>query len=137
MPALIVAFIGYVAARVFVDTWLRQRFQAPLAETWRRSTDSGGPPANLQHAWVLAQYPSDKLGGHVEVMLGACGRSGQGNVRAIDKACFLQHAPDYMHAIYQPASRFWLFQGIETSLFGGVAILLIAFAAWWTHRRAT
>jgi len=136
VPALIVAFIGYVAARVFVDTWLRQRFQAPLSGTWRESFDGGAPPESLRHAWVLEQYPSDKLGRHVEIMLGACARPGEGGVRAIDKACFLENAPDYMHAIYQPASRFWLFQGIETALFGGIAILLIAFAAWWTHRRA-
>ena len=71
------------------------------------------------------------------ILFGACARPGEDGVRAIDKACFLENAPDYMHAIYQPASRFWLFQGIETSLFGGAAILLIAFAAWWTHRRAS
>ncbi len=41
-----------------------------------------------------------------------------------------------LDAVYQPASRFWLFQGIETALFGGVALVLIAFAAWWLHERA-
>jgi hypothetical protein len=136
VPALIVAFIGYVAARVFVDTWLRQRFQAPLEATWNPA-GGGVQPHSLRHAWVIEQYPSDRLGQHVEVNLGLCARPGEGAARAIDKACFLQHAPDYLHAIYQPASRFWLFQGIETLLFGGTAILLIAFAAWWTHRRAT
>jgi hypothetical protein len=135
VPALIVAFIGYVAARVFVDTWLRQRFQAPLGETWKAA--AGDPPENLRHAWVLEQYPSDRLGRHIEIALGQCARPAEGGVRAIDRACMLQHGPEFMHAIYQPASRFWLFQGIETSLFAGVAILLIAFAAWWTHCRAT
>ena len=42
-----------------------------------------------------------------------------------------------IHAVYHPASRFWLFQGIETALFGGVAVALIAFAAWWIHERMT
>jgi hypothetical protein len=53
----------------------------------------------------------------------------------VDPSCL----PDdlYHHAIYQPASRFWLFQGIETALFGGVAIALIAFAAWWIHERVS
>ncbi len=40
-----------------------------------------------------------------------------------------------MHTVFQPASRFWELQGIETALFGGTALLLIAFAAWWTHER--
>jgi hypothetical protein len=43
----------------------------------------------------------------------------------------------YTHAVYQPASRFWAFQGIETALFGGVAVMLIVFASWWTHRRTS
>ena len=40
-----------------------------------------------------------------------------------------------MHAVYQPASRFWLLQGIETGLFAGVGVVLILFAAWWTYQR--
>ena len=27
VPALVVAFVGYLASRIFVDTWLRQRFE--------------------------------------------------------------------------------------------------------------
>ncbi len=40
-----------------------------------------------------------------------------------------------MHAIYHPASHFWRLQLIETAIFGGAALALIAFAAWWTLRR--
>jgi len=39
--------------------------------------------------------------------------------------------------VYQPAGRFWLFQGIETALFGGVGVVLILFAAWWVHERVS
>jgi hypothetical protein len=132
VPALIVAFIGYVAARVFVDTWLRQRFQEPLAQTWLQ-TRGDAPPSSLRHAWVLEQYPSDRLGRYLDLFNGPCERAA-GAVRGIDKTCLLQQGPGYMHAIYHPASRFWLFQGIETTLFAGLAIALIGFAAWWTHR---
>src|SRR5579862_7349910 len=58
VPALIIGFVSYVVARVFVDTWLRQRFLTPDSATWRSS--SQGP--NLNHAWVLNQGPSDRLG---------------------------------------------------------------------------
>jgi len=37
---------------------------------------------------------------------------------------------------YQPASRFWLFQGIEAAIFLTLAAILIAVAAWWLTRRA-
>lgn len=134
VPALIVAFVGYVVARVFVVTWLRERFQEPLGVTWARSP--GVPqPAALTHAWVLEQYPSDKLGHFADIFGGACAKA-SGGLRVVDKAC-LQQDPGYLHAIYHPASRFWAFQGIETGLFAGIGVLLIVFAAWWTYRRAT
>ena len=41
-----------------------------------------------------------------------------------------------MHAVFEPASRFWTMQLVETGLFTGAAIVLIGFAAWWTDRRA-
>ena len=80
VPALVVAFAGYVAARIFVDTWLRQRYLSPLSATWRVTLSSvpglpkpeqvGHAPANLHHAWVLDQYPSDRLGHHVAMLSG-------------------------------------------------------------------
>jgi len=41
----------------------------------------------------------------------------------------------FTHAVYQPASHFWALQGIETALFGGIALALLAVAAWWAHER--
>jgi hypothetical protein len=41
-----------------------------------------------------------------------------------------------MHAVYEPASKFWTMQAVETGLFGAAALALIAFAAWWARRRA-
>jgi hypothetical protein len=38
-------------------------------------------------------------------------------------------------AVYHPASHFWSLQIIETALFGGIALALLAFAAWWIHER--
>jgi len=38
-------------------------------------------------------------------------------------------------AVYQPASRFWLFQGIETTIFAGLAAVLLAAALWWLRHR--
>ena len=36
---------------------------------------------------------------------------------------------------YQPDSRFWHLQGIETGIFAAAAIALLGIAAWWTVRR--
>jgi hypothetical protein len=137
VPALVVAFVGYFAARVFVDTWLRQHLVTPLSATWQVLVPDhggvrkvGGEPASLNHAWIISQNPSDKLGHPVSVLVGVCSKA-----QVISGNCLAQKGGGYMHAVYEPASRFWLLQGVETALFGGIALVLIGFAAWWTHER--
>jgi hypothetical protein len=131
--ALVVAYGVYVAARIFVETWLRQRLVTPLSATW--GPRSSGP--NLNQAWVISQQPSDKAGhpftGGAKVFQ-ECARSNGRGFKGIDQTCMARHGAGYTHAVYQPASRFWEFQGIELALFGGIALLLIAFAAWWVLR---
>ena len=134
VPALVVAFGVYFAVRLFVDTWLRQRLIAPLSATWR--LDSPGP--NLNRAWVLDQYPSDALGHRAPIVarpVGACARAFASHDKTAISDCLARHGQAFTTAVYEPASRFWAFQGIETALFGGVGLLLIAVAAWWTHER--
>jgi hypothetical protein len=42
-----------------------------------------------------------------------------------------------MHAVYHPASHFWALQAIETAIFGGLALAMLALAAWWVHERVS
>jgi hypothetical protein len=138
VPALIAGFAGYVVARIFVQNWLRQRYESPLSTTWHARDGFDKP--ELAKAWILDLHPSDRFG-HATMParspMQACESVGnaKGGVKVIDPSCL----PDtlYNHAVYQPASRFWLFQGIETALFAGVGVALIAFAAWWVHERIT
>jgi hypothetical protein len=125
--ALVVGFGLYVAGRVFVESWLRRRFAAPVSATLH----SQNP--NLHNAWVISEYPSDRAG-HPFVGTPAvfqnCAKVGPNGFKALDPTCMARHGAGFTHAVYQPASRFWEFQGIETALFGGMALLLLAFAAW-------
>src|SRR5262249_43426281 len=57
-PAVVTAFLVYVASRLFVDGWLRQRFATPLTATW--GVRARGP--NLDRAWVLWSGMSDRAG---------------------------------------------------------------------------
>ncbi len=133
--AVLVAFASYVGVRMFVDTWLRQRFLTPLVATW-------GPPhqgPDLTRAWILFEGPSNRAG-HIfngnYAVLQACSRKAAGSLKGtLDQHCLARHGAGFNHAIYQPASRFWEFQGIETTLFAGIALLLLAFAAWSLRRR--
>jgi hypothetical protein len=125
VPALVVAYAGYFASRLFVDTWLRQRLVSPLTATF--APNGGGP--NLDRAWVLNQFPTDRFGHPIGL--------GPGCPPGADK-CAVPSKPDvvaYMHATYHPASHFWPLQLLETAIFGGTALALIGFAAWWTLRR--
>lgn len=128
-PAVITSFLVYVACRLFVDGWLRQRFVTPLSATW--SINARGP--NLNNAWVLSSAISDKEGhlfGGSFGVLQACARVGPKGGKVLGAHCLTRHGAGYSTAVWQPDSRFWEFQGIETALFSGVGLLLIALAAW-------
>jgi hypothetical protein len=127
--AVIASFLAYVASRLFVDGWLRQRLVTPVSATW--SDNASGP--NLNNDWVLSSGMSDRAGhafGGNFGILQACGRVAFKGQKVLNAKCLARHGAGYNHAVWQPSSRFWEFQGIETALFAGVGFLLIAFAAW-------
>jgi len=126
VPALIVSFVGYFAARIFVDTWLRQRLVSPQTLTWH----GGGQPTVLAKAWMISEGPSDRLGHYLHPNLGPCTPSAAGST-----CVRIGPTGGYMHAVFEPASSFWSLQLAEFGIFAGVAVALILFAAWWTARR--
>lgn len=132
VPAVAVGFVAYFAARLFVDTWLRQRLLTPLKTTWPLR---GPEPQNLLRAWVLDEHPVDRFGHATFVPPGVCGPTRALSAKGTIGDCLAKHGY-VMQSVYEPASRFWALQGIETSVFVGAAAVLLAFAAWWTYRRA-
>jgi hypothetical protein len=120
--SLAVAFVGYFAMRVFVDYWLRNHLVSPLHGSWRGLRQ----PQFLYHADIMSESggggpgrfkSGGLLGGHAQMAV-------PGDAR---------HT--VFHAVYQPANHYWPLQLTETALFAGIAALLVAFAAWWTHER--
>jgi len=121
VPAVMVAYVGYFIARIFTDSALRQHFVAPRSLTWPAGQ---AQPAAVQHAWVISQSvvgPLDRA---------TCLKQGAASI----KQC-LALSGGSIHSVFVPASKFWVLQGIETGLFGGIAVALIAFAGWWTLYR--
>jgi hypothetical protein len=136
VPAIMVGFAAYIAARLFTQRWLRERYLTPLS----RIFPFRGHGPNLTHAWVIVGVPSDRLGHAISVtpaLVQACTRVVGATVRNINAACLARHGAGYDHVIYQPAGRFWALQGIETTIFAGSALALIALAAWSIHQRAS
>lgn len=127
-PAMIVAFLGYFGARISTDTWLRRHFATPLIATWGPGTRS----PSLSRAWVLWEGPSNRAGQPFAGSFHALDRCARavGGTKTLDPHCLARIGAGFNHAVYQPAGRFWEFQGIEFALFAGVAVLLIVFASW-------
>jgi hypothetical protein len=129
VPALVTAFVLFVGFRLFDQSWLRQRLVPPVNRIV--SIFHGGP--NLDRAWVISAQPSDAQGhsfaGSVNLFR-TCARSAGPGSKGVDPHCLARHGAGYTHLVYEPASRFWEIQGVETALFAGLALLLLAFASW-------
>ena len=123
VPAFVVSLAGYFAARLFVDGWLRQRLVTPLHAVWRFTKQQ---PAALNHAWVLNEGPLGPNGQTLSKIGFAC--------RPGSPGC-AEHQPTFAGATFIPDSRFWDLQSLEFAVFAGAALLLLAFAGWWTRRR--
>jgi hypothetical protein len=121
--SLAVAFVGYFAARVFVDFSLRDHLVAPLKATYK----GGVQPSFLHNAIILSQTGTF----HGRQILGGGGFFGSQKFAAPDQRNAV------FHVVYQPDSHFWPLQLTETGLFVGLATILILFAAWWTRRRTS
>jgi hypothetical protein len=48
--------------------------------------------------------------------------------------CLQEHGLRLVN-LYQPADRFWLFQGIESAIFLALALALLGLAIWWVTSR--
>ena len=131
--AIGLAFVLFFVIRIGIEGWVRQHFQAAVEKTW---TNGSGP--DLHGAWILSQtrglqvadgYPNDPRN------IDSCVNR---TTKGVDRACLAQHhIVEYGSAVFQPASRFWLFQGIEAGIFVALAAALVLFSAWWIRKRIT
>lgn len=138
VPAIVVAFAGFMAVRMPVEFWLRQHFQSPAgrlsAPTLRHTLGPSAVP-------VTPGRPSWTLGFH---LVDASGRTLPSAEQArVEEKAQAMHDPDaylrglgmHLKTVYQPADRFWTFQIIEFSLFAGLSLVLLVFAVQRLGRR--
>jgi hypothetical protein len=134
VPAMAATVAGLVAVRVLVEFWLRQRYLPAITLTG----DPGQVDAMVPKTdWVLGNGWVDQAGHavHASDVLNTCA-PGQNSIDYQGAFAACTHAHGWLMSItYQPAVRFWVFRDIETALFAGLAVVLIAVTVWWARRR--
>jgi hypothetical protein len=127
-PAMAVTLVGFIAVRVSIAVLARWRYLPPVVfHELAGGQLTAGTPAPGPGDWQLGSGPWLDAAGHpvnalsVSRLIYQC----TGNTQA---TC--PRALDGVHLLaqYQPASRFWLFQGVEAAIFVLLAAGLLALA---------
>lgn len=134
IPAMAVTLAGFLAVRLPVEFHLRALYQTPLTVTYDIANRASGVAIG-RGDWMIRETFVDQAGRHLsdDQVYGACLTGFK-----TSKDTFLQCVHDHgwlLQDVYQPASRFWTFQGIETAIFTCLGAALLALTIWWVTRR--
>ncbi|WP_433176376.1 ABC transporter permease subunit [Actinoallomurus sp. CA-150999] len=137
VPAIAAAFAAFMAVRLPVEYWLRQRYQAPAARLlpptghWGSIGPMAVPNTPGTPGWILHRELVDKTGHPIsDAIQDQIGR------RALSGNADLSGLGLHLRVVYQPANRFWTFQIIEAAVFIGLAVVLLGVAVRLLHRRS-
>jgi hypothetical protein len=143
VPAIVVAFVAFLALRLPVEYWLRQRYQSPVTRLLPPTVDFTSGPSAVPTTpgapnWILGQGLVDPAGHPLSPALqDQVARQTQALHGTAAGDAYLRGLGLHLKVVYQPASRFWTFQITEASLFIGLAAALIAIIIWLLHGRNT
>jgi hypothetical protein len=132
LPAMAITLGGFLAARVAVALLLRPRFLPARLRTYPTVSGSQAEPNQLAGDWVISRGVYSAQGVKLT--------PGSGSQALCDQStaaqCVAEYgAGAYNQELFQPADRFWLFQGIETALFVALALALVLVAVRLVRRR--
>jgi hypothetical protein len=144
LPAIAVALGGFIALRLVISDVVRQHYMAAVT-TYYNVTGSFMPPGQV---WVLAQGAVSKTGVVVPAGWGALYNAlpascqkllpttpvGKGAAGNAVFSCMQAHGWRGF-VTYQPAGRYWPFQGIETGIYLLLAAALMAVTFAIVRRR--
>lgn len=137
VAAVGVTLAAYVATALAIYIWARPNLLPPISTTWDSYLTDRSAEVSL-NAWTLYNGYIDRAGHHISYgeAFQTCAPDG----RVIDgpgtayAACI--HAHGWLTTIiWQPADRFWAFQGIESALLAALALALVALTLWLVRRR--
>jgi len=135
IPAIGITLAGYLALRTVIETWVRYHYLAPVTKRIPFAAAAADQPVPTRGDYFIkagASIPKDIM----RLCFGGSLQPPPPNAAGPSYACF-QHHGVFASVVYQPANRFWLFQGIESAIFLIPSIALLALAVWWVRYRIT
>jgi ABC-type transport system involved in multi-copper enzyme maturation permease subunit len=145
LPAIAVTLGGFIGVRLIVSSYLRPHIM-PAVTTITSMTSTWSPPGI---AWIFGANFIGKSGQVLNSTVGvngipltaACAKlvpggvlNGPGSGNPARALSCMQSAGFRQAVTYQPAWRYWPFQGIETGIYVLLAAVLLA-VAWYVLRR--
>jgi ABC-2 family transporter len=130
VPA-VAATLGIWFGAVFLSVvYLRPHIQAPLV--------AAQSALNRRDQWIISEWFQDRAGRHlsdadINALLGGAVKQ----VRDVPMDELLRRNGITQMVKYQPDSRFWHFQTVETIGYAVVTLLLGAATVWWVRRRTS
>ncbi len=135
VPAMALTLVIFVLVRsLIVNVW-RPYYLPPLVVT---------TPANVSlqipaGSWILSEEIVNQQGQPVSIdAMQVCNRLLSPNPTSVEMAQYDRCIRDHgfqNKMVYQPADRFWLLQGIESTIYVLLAAILVAMTFWWTKYR--
>ncbi len=144
IPAMALTLAVFAFIQIAWPNWVRPHLITPVRSTTPLSVGrldevmiSNGNTMTVQDsatkpgAWIISNV-SVKPDGQVFT-----GPPTKACVNQGIQACNASIARLHLHQVvsYQPASRFWELQWVETGVFLALAVVLAGFCAWWISRR--
>ena len=130
VPAMAVTLGAYLAVWLPLGS-LRYHLVTPLTA---HGPFGSTPPVPLS-AYVISNSYADASGHPISfsTMVAAC-QTSHGGQTGVRLSCLAAKGFQFS-TTYQPDSRFWQIQGIETGILLVAAVTLIGIGAWWTIQR--
>ncbi|WP_319463771.1 transporter [Micromonospora sp. RTP1Z1] len=127
LPAMTVTLVGFIGVRAGVALLARPHYQP--ARTLTSPVEGTGAMTRGRGDWILSSGVRNADGKMVapDAQI-ACPPDGRGRGGGACGADLGLGPGAYNWQLYQPAGRFWLFQGIETGIFVALAALLLYLA---------
>jgi hypothetical protein len=126
LPAMAATFTVFTGLRFLIAEYARPHYLTPVSRSYPPFSDNAAAPHGslvLSNATLGPDGTDYTAGLGIQQVPAACRGKAAGQLNS----CLASHG-FHTQILYQPASRFWVFQGIEAGLFIALAAALVAVA---------